>query len=860
MSENRYSRQILTLGKESHLSITNSSILVLGLKGSFAIEVLKNLVLQGVGTIYLQDEGKVTEEDSKTGFYYKNKKGEFRYQVLFDKLKVLNPFVKLEKYSGQAKDLTIYLNHSKLDDIQRPMIYSRTTPSNGFIFNDFKSYQVNDNDGESISTVPIKNITSDGYVSLSEKHNLTDTHKVIFKNIIGTDTIFLMDKKWSIDVKSPYIFKLQDFPKSTFDFQNGYVTRIKQPLQINHESFPKQLYNPTLMEDFLNPEFPKEQFNYWVKNKDITTKQNPVVNAYFGGLVASEAIKFVTSKYQPISQWYFWEDKHLSIPESIKDKKVFIVGSGAIGCELLKNLVMLGIKNITITDPDRIEESNLSRQFLFNQSHLNKSKSESAKETIETFQDELVIDALQDKMSIESEDKFNKEFYQNHDIIFNALDNYQARLYMDQQAIKYQLPLFESGTQGSKGNTQAIIPHVTEHYGASNDNDIDESYPVCTLKSFPNKPEHTIHWAKEKFEYIFNEFPSHVSKYVDNPDYIKSLPCHDKNKLIQEMNQLFKYDITKTKGVIKYFIEKYHKYFYSDINQLLHNFPSNKENSDGSLFWSAGKRKPEPIIKSKLKEYIITSINVFAQVSMQDYQVNNEEIDMLIDEYLHELKPTIIKNKFIPTKDEDIRDENEKSILNVGAPTALVPVTFEKDNDLNNHVEWIHLISSLRSENYGINQIDKLITRKIVGKIIPAMATTTSMVASLITLEMLKYLNEQNSEVIENYRSYFINSALNMYLYSEPIPPQNNSQGTTVWKKYIETDDITIKQFIDKWSEKFGIKINMIVNNIEMVYSDVFSDTDLLNDKLSSLVKKSSQLMVASCDSDELPPIYFNLS
>lgn len=55
-------------------------------------------------------------------------------------------------------------------------------------------------------------------------------------------------------------------------------------------------------------------------------------------------------------------------------QKVFVVGAGAIGCELLKNYAMLGIGSggspgkegqIILTDPDSIEVSNLNRQFLF---------------------------------------------------------------------------------------------------------------------------------------------------------------------------------------------------------------------------------------------------------------------------------------------------------------------------------------------------------------------------------------------------------------------------------------------------------------------------------------------------------------
>ena len=59
-----------------------------------------------------------------------------------------------------------------------------------------------------------------------------------------------------------------------------------------------------------------------------------------------------------------------------------MVGSGAIGCELLKNFAMLevatGEGTIVVTDPDHIENSNLNRQFLFREKHLRKPKSVTA--------------------------------------------------------------------------------------------------------------------------------------------------------------------------------------------------------------------------------------------------------------------------------------------------------------------------------------------------------------------------------------------------------------------------------------------------------------------------------------------------
>jgi len=66
-----------------------------------------------------------------------------------------------------------------------------------------------------------------------------------------------------------------------------------------------------------------------------------------------------------------------------------MVGAGAIGCELLKNFAMMGVGtgkatkdrqagHVVLTDPDHIELSNLSRQFLFRNKHVNKAKSTTA--------------------------------------------------------------------------------------------------------------------------------------------------------------------------------------------------------------------------------------------------------------------------------------------------------------------------------------------------------------------------------------------------------------------------------------------------------------------------------------------------
>lgn len=66
-----------------------------------------------------------------------------------------------------------------------------------------------------------------------------------------------------------------------------------------------------------------------------------------------------------------------------------------------------------------------------------------------------------------------------------------AGMYMDRRCVYYRKPLLESGTLGTKGNVQVVIPFLTESYSSSQDPP-EKSIPICTLKNFPNAIEHTL--------------------------------------------------------------------------------------------------------------------------------------------------------------------------------------------------------------------------------------------------------------------------------------------------------------------------------------------------------------------------------
>ena len=93
---------------------------------------------------------------------------------------------------------------------------------------------------------------------------------------------------------------------------------------------------------------------------------------YFDSVESLPSEPLDPSDLRPLNSRY---DAQISVfgskfQKKLEDAKVFIVGSGALGCEFLKNIALMGVScgkqgKVTVTDDDVIEKSNLSRQFLF---------------------------------------------------------------------------------------------------------------------------------------------------------------------------------------------------------------------------------------------------------------------------------------------------------------------------------------------------------------------------------------------------------------------------------------------------------------------------------------------------------------
>ncbi|CAG8822451.1 16218_t:CDS:2, partial [Gigaspora rosea] len=170
--------------------------------------------------------------------------------------------------------------------------------------------------------------------------------------------------------------------------------------------------------------------------------------------------------------------------------------------------------------------------------------------------------------------------------------------YMDRRCVYFRKPLLESGTLGTKGNTQVVIPYLTESYSSSQDPP-EKSIPICTLKNFPNAIEHTIQWARDAFEGLFKSPAENVNLYLSQPNFVEAtIKQGTSSKEILEgiQNYLVTAKPLSFDECVTWARIKFEEFYNNNIQQLLFNFPKDSVTSSGTKFWSGPKRAPDPLI------------------------------------------------------------------------------------------------------------------------------------------------------------------------------------------------------------------------------------------------------------------------
>ena len=955
-AEERYSRQVYTLGQRAHGLIRSATIYLDGpLSSGLLYECAKNLALSGVGSLVILTDDDDDDDNLDDRYHYADYDDLGRsYQraartelgvtdmdnatLLQHYLQRLNPSVHVsiakrnESFEPVPDSVLVVVDRPHKSQVrlntwcrERAMkfVSIETAGVYGKTFCDFgPDFKVYDADGETPLEVPLNKLEvfEDNLLVHcvdGEKHDVSRGDIIEFR--LGTGETLPDSNCEVLQVKSPtkFIIGYSGDSKDLLDQVNKKAAsfrRLKIPTVMEFsplESIQAQAYSHDsslfsicdldksfdgtrrgailssfqVLGDFLhengghptmenaqafkllaaaatNENHDDESWQRIVQSfaKTCKGKLTPV-QGILGAIGAQEALKAASGLYSPIQQFLLYDCDELLIEEdngedsveeedsdseskgqayvlgsglcqSLAKKKVFVVGAGAIGCELLKNLAAMGARRLIVTDMDTIEHSNLSRQLLFRDSDIGSFKSVAAQHGVSRYNSNVEMEVHTSKVGDEEDGPFNDGFWDNVDIVLNALDNVDARLYVDSQCVAYQKALVDAGTLGSKGNVQVVVPFQSESYGSSVDPH-EAAIPVCTLKNFPYLISHTIQWGRDLFEGFFDRRPKQANEFAEllrenNGDLVANKLVDDLGEdaaleaaaeLLEDLRASQSSDDSNVRdNTIAWAARCADRLFRENIESLLLKHPIDSVDEDEEPFWTGARRAPRPVRYAagevtdpqqvKVNENLLAFVQNCARLRI-------ETLDLALKESGDSRVSREEAEKFLTA--EQICESSKKSIDSlITESSELVGDTrkdwseleFEKDDDSNGHVEFVAAASNLRAICYGIAPVDAMETRRVAGQIVPAMITTTALVSSLSCVELLKLV--QNAP-LKRHRNAFINLALPFFAFTQPVPaeatPGAGDQDFTLW-------DRTVIKEGKKSTAKGGIKLSTLLSRI----------------------------------------------
>jgi len=146
--------------------------------------------------------------------------------------------------------------------------------------------------------------------------------------------------------------------------------------------------------------------------------------------------------------------------EKTRETRVMVVGAGALGNEILKNLALLGFERVVVVDLDRIEESNLSRAVLYRSDNVGEFKANAAARSFK----QLAPDAQVQPLAANMLHDCGLGLFQWSDLVIAGLDNREARLWINRAAWKMNRPWVDGGIEGINGVARVFVPGTPPCY------------------------------------------------------------------------------------------------------------------------------------------------------------------------------------------------------------------------------------------------------------------------------------------------------------------------------------------------------------------------------------------------------------
>jgi molybdopterin/thiamine biosynthesis adenylyltransferase/DNA-binding transcriptional regulator YhcF (GntR family) len=140
--------------------------------------------------------------------------------------------------------------------------------------------------------------------------------------------------------------------------------------------------------------------------------------------------------------------------EKVENARVLVVGAGALGNEVIKNLVLMGIGNIFIVDFDTIEMANLSRSILYRESDTGREKAEVAAAQAKDINPNVHVQFLYGDIST----MLGLGIFRRMDVVIGCLDNREARLAVNRFCYWMNIPWVDGAIQEFLGLVRVFVP------------------------------------------------------------------------------------------------------------------------------------------------------------------------------------------------------------------------------------------------------------------------------------------------------------------------------------------------------------------------------------------------------------------
>ncbi|ETO05877.1 ubiquitin-activating enzyme E1 [Reticulomyxa filosa] len=407
---------------------------------------------------------------------------------------------------------------------------------------------------------------------------------------------------------------------------------------------------------------------------------------------------------------------------------------------------------------------------------------------------------------------------------------------------------------------------------------------MCTLQNFPYLPLHCIEWSRSSFSGQFEKDPQSYNTFVKDKnkffEQVEAAQGEEQLQMLETVHKLAGIQASSKVGFeqcIRLAFEEFVNQHVTRIKNLMHWFPKEFKAEGGTDFWTGHKRFPQipdfSLDNPLIANYLFTAANLYAfafgieQVkdmkhfllfakkvlccksytqiicchwsiflyAFQDLQKMQRTFTCFFGPAVKVDESDDKKKDGDENKDEPNEAQQQKvntliealKKLDTSKFVLLKENEFEKDDDLNFHIDYITACANARAWNYRIKESSRQDVKITAGKIIAALATTTAMITGLVELEFyklklgLQYLYEDAF-----YNANFNLAVPTQFQYFQPETAIRHKKET---KKDETKEDpnelITYVPYPDQWTTWDHLEIdrgNLTVQELVDIFPTLF--------------------------------------